>query len=579
METRANYVLIGAAALMAILLGLGFFVWLAKLQVDRQYAYYDILFDDVSGLSRASDVRFSGLSVGQVMALDIDRTGGGLVRVRVEVAADTPIHDGASAQLKAQGVTGQQLVAISGGDPTKPLLRDTAKGGVAVLRGQRSVVQSIAQDAPALIAQARVLVQDMQQIVGPANQARVGTILSNAETASAELRTAIAGVSSIAGSVQSATGQIAGFTDRLGPLADQAANTLAEARTTMTSMTGAFTRAQGTLDSADGALKAFGGVATTADGLLSTDGAAAVADLRATTERLNRLVESLGSEAHAVLTSFGSTADTASARLAELQSTVSALDGALAAATTTLASVDRAAGGIDGLVRGDGTALVGDARGTLASLKVSADAIGTAATQDLPAIMADVRRALASVDATVAQASGDITSFTGDLAPLAGKAATTLDSASDTFHAAGAALDRLDPVLAGAGDTLAAARSAFADADRVISGDVGPAAAALRTSADRIATAIASMSDDLPAITGELRTTLAQATATIRRIDSVVQQGAAPVSQFTSQGLPQFVRFTQEAQALVARLDRIAARFESDPARFLLSPPAPTYRR
>ena len=71
METRANYVLIGACTLVAIVLGLGFFVWLAKFQVDRQYAYYDVLFDNVSGLNRAADVRFSGLTVGQVQSLEL----------------------------------------------------------------------------------------------------------------------------------------------------------------------------------------------------------------------------------------------------------------------------------------------------------------------------------------------------------------------------------------------------------------------------------------------------------------------------------------------------------------------------
>jgi len=84
---------------------------------------------------------------------------------------------------------------------------------------------------------------------------------------------------------------------------------------------------------------------------------------------------------------------------------------------------------------------------------------------------------------------------------------------------------------------------------------------------------------DLPAVSAELKATLAQATATIRRIDSVVQQSAGPVGQFTGQGLPQFIRFTQEAQALVARLDRIAAQIERDPARFLLGAPAPNFRR
>ena len=49
METRANYVLIGAFTLAGIVLGLAFFVWLAKIQIDRQYAYYDVLFDERLG--------------------------------------------------------------------------------------------------------------------------------------------------------------------------------------------------------------------------------------------------------------------------------------------------------------------------------------------------------------------------------------------------------------------------------------------------------------------------------------------------------------------------------------------------
>ena len=151
METRANYVLIGACAIIGIVLGLGFFVWLAKFQIDRQYAYYDVLFDNVAGLSRAGDVRFSGLSVGQVVSLDLAGDEGGQVRVRVEVAADTPIHEGATAQLQSQGVTGVSAVAITPGDTSKPLLRQG--GGVPVIQGQRSVVQSLTEDAPDLLTE------------------------------------------------------------------------------------------------------------------------------------------------------------------------------------------------------------------------------------------------------------------------------------------------------------------------------------------------------------------------------------------------------------------------------------------
>ena len=60
METRANYILIGLFTLLAILGTLGFFIWLASIQIDRQYATYGILFDDVSGLDASGDVLFNG---------------------------------------------------------------------------------------------------------------------------------------------------------------------------------------------------------------------------------------------------------------------------------------------------------------------------------------------------------------------------------------------------------------------------------------------------------------------------------------------------------------------------------------
>ena len=68
------------------------------------------------------------------------------------------------------------------------------------------------------------------------------------------------------------------------------------------------------------------------------------------------------------------------------------LDKAIDGATTTLASVDSAATSFDTLVDGDGTALVAEARTTLASIQVVGEPIEKAATDDLPAIIAEVRR-------------------------------------------------------------------------------------------------------------------------------------------------------------------------------------------
>ena len=241
-----------------------------------------MLFDNVSGLSRAADVRFSGLSVGQVVSLDLDDEGSGQVRVRIEVAADTPIHEGATAQLQAQGVTGVSLVSLSAGDTSKPLLRDSAGGGVPVIQGERSVVQSLTEDAPDLLAESIKLVKEFQNIVGTENQARVTAILANVETASGAFETALTDFSSISRSVAEATGQISVFTDKLQPIADSIESALGEAEKTMAAMTGAFNQAGTTLGTADVTLKTVDGAAAAAGDLIRDDGAATIAALKTT---------------------------------------------------------------------------------------------------------------------------------------------------------------------------------------------------------------------------------------------------------------------------------------------------------
>ncbi len=47
METRANYVLIGAFALAGMLGILAFFLWFARVELDQQFAYYDVNFPSV----------------------------------------------------------------------------------------------------------------------------------------------------------------------------------------------------------------------------------------------------------------------------------------------------------------------------------------------------------------------------------------------------------------------------------------------------------------------------------------------------------------------------------------------------
>ena len=65
METRANFVLIGAFTLAVIAGGFLFVLWFSGLTHVAQRQTYAILFDgSVAGLSRGSAVQFNGIRVG-----------------------------------------------------------------------------------------------------------------------------------------------------------------------------------------------------------------------------------------------------------------------------------------------------------------------------------------------------------------------------------------------------------------------------------------------------------------------------------------------------------------------------------
>jgi phospholipid/cholesterol/gamma-HCH transport system substrate-binding protein len=222
METKASYVLVGAVTLLAIIAGLGFFLWLAKVQIDRTYARYDILFDSVAGLGNASPVRFNGVDVGQVLSIDLSRSDPSRVRVSIEVSANTPVRQGTIARLESQGVTGVSFVGLEGGVPDAPALDRDPLTGVPVIPSETSVVQGLIDDAPDLLEEAISLLKDLSKFTSEENRTAVADILKNVDAATERLDLALSNVDQITQDISKGVDQIASFTGRLDSVADKA---------------------------------------------------------------------------------------------------------------------------------------------------------------------------------------------------------------------------------------------------------------------------------------------------------------------------------------------------------------------
>lgn len=571
METRANFILIGVFTLFAILGTLGFFVWLASVQIDRQYTTYGVLFEDVTGLDASGDVFFNGISVGKVIGLRIYDQDPSKVFTTIEVDSETPIRSDTVAQLQSQGVTGVAYISLSGGTPGAPPLVENSDGW-RIIPSRRSTVQTLVQEAPNLLVEATGLLEQFQELTGPENQAYVSSILRNLDASSGRLDQALNDFSEITGTIREATGQITVFTGKLEDIAGAATTTLENVDETLVAAKDAFESADTALAKSVDAIDSAEGTFDQARQLLSEQVPEILAQVSEAAKLTNTAIADLQSRSGATLDGFGQTADLLNARLIELEET-------LKGANTAFVAVTEASDSFDRLVDGDGALLVAEAREVLADARTGITTFNQVVADDVPAIMADIRQGVATAGQAIDKVAADLTALGDRFDPLADDTQQAIASANAMFEKAQGSLEGLDETLKVAETTLVSAQSAFESATGVLDTDIGPMMADIRQATDQISLAVSDVTKDMPAITQDLRALIARSDKVVQQIQQAVAQSTPGIDDFARKGLPEFTRLASEARTLVRTLGDLARRIERNPARFLLDDRVPEYRK
>ncbi len=225
METKANYVLIGAATIIGALLIMLFAMWIAGDEFRRGSNEYDIVFDDpVRGLTEGGEVRFNGIKVGEVQTLRIDPSNTNRVIARVRVSSDVPVRTDTTAQLEPIGLTGVTLIQLSAGSTEAALLRGTFGGPLPRIVGRGSQIDILVERSEDIALRASEAMAAVRDLLTDENIARVNRILANLERVSDELA-ASEGVIARSGEAAGAMTQAAAD---IGALARQTQADLAE---------------------------------------------------------------------------------------------------------------------------------------------------------------------------------------------------------------------------------------------------------------------------------------------------------------------------------------------------------------
>jgi phospholipid/cholesterol/gamma-HCH transport system substrate-binding protein len=288
METRANYVLIGAFTLAVSIALLLFGLWAAKYSSERSWQRYMIVFDEaVTGLSVGSPVQYNGISVGSIEKLSLDPRDPRRVVAIIRADAATPIKTDTRAKMAITSLTGPAIIQLTGGTPGAPLLTSVDQRETPLILTTPSALQNITDTA-------NRIVERMDQVLSDENVAHIAATLENLDRISGTLAAQDKGMEALLVSARDAARSLDttlpttnGTMQRLDQnLVRQLPDVIAKLESTLTRLDSAAGNADGILSENRAAINSFANDGLAQLGPTLTELRGLIRDLRHISDRL-----------------------------------------------------------------------------------------------------------------------------------------------------------------------------------------------------------------------------------------------------------------------------------------------------
>jgi len=188
METRANYVAVGAFTMAVIMAAFAFIYWVARLDETANQIPINVrIVGVVTGLSAGSEVHFNGIKVGKVQRVVFDADDPRVVYALAQINEDTPVRRDTTATLASQGLTGVSYISLKGGTPSAPsLFAETEPGKPPLLEARPSAVTDILETVRDVSTKANDALGTLKAFIEE-NRTPVSTTVSNIEKFSSAL--------------------------------------------------------------------------------------------------------------------------------------------------------------------------------------------------------------------------------------------------------------------------------------------------------------------------------------------------------------------------------------------------------
>jgi phospholipid/cholesterol/gamma-HCH transport system substrate-binding protein len=244
MKTEAK---VGAFVIIcaAILLATVYRITSSQLKGERDS--YKTYLRYAGGLQAGTDVLFGGIKVGLVTAVRSDTQDPTRIEVTLDVKHGTPLNAKSVAKLGSVTLVTSPVISISTGSNDAPRLPpggvipsqetisvdDTQRKIVALADSASSLLDSVRTDVNNITGDARVLIANMNQVVGRPNQQHIDNVLANADAMITRLSPK---VDQIGDQLIELTRNANDAVGKVGPLLENANGTVSNANDTITKL-------------------------------------------------------------------------------------------------------------------------------------------------------------------------------------------------------------------------------------------------------------------------------------------------------------------------------------------------------
>lgn len=170
MDTKVNYTLVGLFAILLTTALIAMIFWLSAYSSTQSYkTYLAYMRESVAGLTRNAAVKYRGVDVGKVEAIELDKQNPERVRLTLGIEQGTPIKEDTIAILASNGLTGIAYVELTGGTKDSPALKAKKGQPYPVINTGPSLLMRLDTALTKLLTELTGVAKDLDHIAQSVN--------------------------------------------------------------------------------------------------------------------------------------------------------------------------------------------------------------------------------------------------------------------------------------------------------------------------------------------------------------------------------------------------------------------------